>query len=76
MYLPMIGASSRLTSAGIISGRVMMAADNAVAHAQVRAAGTWTTASAIRRCAVCAFCSSVATIRSTVTESWSGCQQS
>ena len=58
------------------SGRVMMAYFNALAHSQVRAKGSASTAFAITCCAVRAFCVRLPMIISTVTWSWSGCQQS
>ena len=57
-------------------GCVMMAAASASPHAHARAPRIRSIASAIVFCAVAAFCIRFAMIRSTVTESWSGCQQS
>src|SRR6185503_2942254 len=76
MYFPMMGARSRLVCAGTSAGWVMIAVASASLHAQVRAPEVRPTASAIVRCAVAAFCIRFEMIRSTVTESWSGCQQS
>src|SRR5439155_24049701 len=76
IYFPIIGASSVLVCSGTNCGWVMMAVASAVAHGQVLGPSIRPTASAIASCAVFAFCKRFATIRSTVTESWSGCQQS
>src|SRR5690349_13019364 len=68
-YLPTIGASSFLVSLGTFSGFVMMAVASASLHEHARGPEMRPTASAIARCAVFAFCSRLATMRSTVTES-------
>jgi len=65
----MIGSSSRFTSAGMCSGRVMIAVASASLQAQVRGPSIRETASTIVLRAVTAFCSRFAMIRSTVTES-------
>src|SRR3954468_8806653 len=75
-YLPMIGASSRFTAAGTASGLVIIAVASALAHGHARSVGTCETASAISRLAVSAFWVRLRMIISTVTASWSGCQQS
>ena len=69
MYLPMIGASSFFTLSGTWSGRVMMAVASASLQAHVRGPLSCSTAAAIVRYAVSAFCVRFAMINSTVTES-------
>src|SRR6266705_3146557 len=76
MYLPIIGDRSFLICSGTIDACVMMAVASASLHAHVRGPLMRSMASAIVFCAIRAFWSRFATIRSTVTESWSGCQQS
>ena len=61
---------------GTASGRVMSANFSALAHSQLRSNGSRSTALAMIAYAVFAFCVRLAMIISTVTESWSGCQQS
>src|SRR6476659_771794 len=68
--------SRSFATAGMASGRVMIAFANTRAHSQVRAMGSPSTMLAITCCAVCAFRIRLATIMSTVTESWPECQQS
>jgi len=58
------------------SGRVIRAYFSAEAHSHERSYGSASTAPAMICCAVFAFCVRLAMIMSTVTESWSGCQQS
>src|SRR5262249_58404714 len=75
-YFPMIGARSFFVCSGQSCGWVMIAVASASLQAQVRSPPIRSTALAIVFCAAAAFCSRLATMRSTVTESWSGCQQS
>jgi len=75
-YFPMIGASSRFVCSGTSDACVMMAVASASLQAQVRTEPRRSTAVAMVRCAVSAFCVRLAMIRSTVTASWSGCQLS
>ena len=72
----MIGSSSARVWAAIASGRVMMAVASADAHSHVRGHGSRATTSRMTAWAVAAFSVRFATIISTVTSSWAGCQQS
>src|SRR5581483_11436707 len=56
MYFPIIGARSCFVCSGTSSGLVMIAVASASLHAQVLAASSRPTASAIVFCAVTAFC--------------------
>src|SRR5262249_52364815 len=68
-YLPMMGRSSCLVASGTSSARVMIAVARASLQPHVLGIVNRETASAIAFCAVDAFCSRLATMRSTVTES-------
>src|SRR5262245_22881263 len=76
-YLPMIAASFFLVSAGTAAGCVRIAWRSAAPHLQARGvAARRRTASRMITCALAEFLFRYSMIISTVTASWSGCQQS
>ena len=75
-YLSRMSFNFWRVAAGILLRSVRMACASAEPHLQARSFGMADTVSRTTRVAFSAFFSSTATIWSTVTESWCGCQQS